>query len=108
MFYNKYKNIRTEYKGRIYASKKEAEHAAELDLMKRAVNPAQRVIKVIPQYRMPLKINKIKIGCYVADLLVTFADGHEEVQDVKGFRTREYKLKKKIVEAIYNKKIIEY
>jgi len=106
--YNKYGNKRTQYNGRWYASKKEAEHAATLDMQRLATDSSQKVVGVIPQYRIPLEIKGIKIGTYVADFLVSFADGHQEIQDVKGMRTTIYKLKKKIFEAQYGEKIIEY
>ena len=38
---------------------------------------------------------------YVADFLIVWADGNVTVEDVKGMKTPEYKMKKKQVEAIY-------
>ncbi|EPP19623.1 hypothetical protein L910_2850 [Vibrio fluvialis PG41] len=35
-------------------------------------------------------------------------DGEEVVEDVKGFRTKEYNLKKKMMKAIYGIDIFEY
>lgn len=34
---------------------------------------------------------------YYADFVVTYADGHREVIDVKGMRTEVYKIKKKLL-----------
>lgn len=106
--FNKYHNKRTDYNGRMYDSKKEANHAAQLDMQRLASDPAQKVLKVVPQYRMNLLVNGKKVGAYVADFLVSFADGHKEIQDVKGVKTPIYKLKKKMVEAQYGEKIIEF
>jgi len=44
---------------------------------------------------------------YLADFLVFYADGHAEVVDVKGFRTPQYKSKKKQVQALYPIEIVE-
>ena len=105
---NKYHNVRTSYNGKMFASKKEATHAGLLDAMQRAKEPSQRVKSVIYQYRIPIVVNGIKIAHYVADFYVSFADGHKEIHETKGFRTREYILKKKLVEAIYGEKILEF
>lgn len=105
---SKYHNVRSEYNGRAFASRKEADHAAVLDALKRATSPNQKVISVEYQYRIPLNVNGTRICFYVADFYVTFADGHKEIQDTKGFQTPVYKLKKKLVEAIYGEKIVEF
>lgn len=105
--FSKYHAIKTEYQGRTYDSKKEAKHAATLDMMRLATNENFKVVDVQAQVRFPLEVNGIKIGVYVADFVVIFADGHEEVQDVKGVLTPLYKWKKKHFEAQHGKKIIE-
>ena len=105
---SKYRNVRTAHNGRTFASKKEAGHAALLEAMHRAKEPAQRVKTVVYQYRIPIVVNGVKIAHYVADFYVMFADGHKEIHETKGFRTREYILKKKLVEAIYGEKILEF
>ena len=104
---SKYRNTRTAYNGRVFASKREATHAATLDMLRRAANVRQRVMSVEYQYRMPIFVNETKVCEYVADFYVTFADGHQEVQDAKGFPTDIYKLKKKLVKAAYGIDIIE-
>lgn len=104
---NKYNNQKTIYNGFKYDSKKEAEHAKLLDLMQRAKDPAQRVISIKRQVPYVININGVKICTYYADFLVQYGNGKREVQDVKGYKTDVYKLKKKLVEAIYKVKIIE-
>lgn len=106
--YRKYRNIRTEYNGRMYDSKKEAKHAATLDMMRLATDPKQKVVGYKPQVRFSLEVKGKKIGAYVADFVVVFADEHSEIQDVKGMRTPLYKWKKKHFEIQYGEKIIEY
>lgn len=59
------------------------------------------------QVKYPIEINGKHICNYYADFKVTYADGRVEVVDVKGFITDVYSLKKKMVEAYYDIKIIE-
>lgn len=105
--YSKYHNTRTEYNGRVFASKHEAHWAGQLDLMRFAKNPKDKVTGVEYQFRMPLMVNGQKIADYFADFRVTFADGRVEIWDAKGMRTDVYKLKKKLVKAIHGCEIVE-
>lgn len=60
------------------------------------------------QVAFPILINGIKICVYYADFVYfDLAEGCEIVRDAKGFRTKEYRLKKKMVEAYYSIKILE-
>lgn len=104
---SKYRNVQTEYNGIKYMSKKEAEYAAQLDWQRKAKNPKERVTHVEVQVPFQITLNNIKICKYLADFRVQYADGHEEIIDVKGVRTDVYRLKKKLVEAQYGIKIIE-
>ena len=104
---SKYNNVKTEYGGRVFHSKKEAEFAQTLDTLKKAKNLRERVILYTCQSKYPVFINGIKICDYIADFVVTHADGWTEVVDVKGYKTAMYRLKKKMVEAYYGIKIIE-
>jgi len=104
---SKYGNIKTEYNGNSFMSKKEANYAQTLDLLKKAKNPADQVVSYEIQVPYLIEINNKKICKYLADFKVLYADGHIEVVDVKGFRTNIYKLKKKMVEATYGIEIKE-
>lgn len=104
---SKYGNKKTVYKGEEYDSRREADHARTLDTTRHAVQDAERVVEVRRQVPFPVIVSKKRICVYVADFVVGYADGREEVVDVKGFRTDIYKLKKKLVEAIYKIKIKE-
>lgn len=104
---SKYRNVQTEYNGIKYMSKKEADYAAQLDWQRKAKNPKEKVIEVEVQVPFQIILNNIKICKYLADFKVKYADGHEEIIDVKGVRTDVYRLKKKLVEAQYGIKIIE-
>ena len=105
---SKYGNTRTSYGGREFSSKREAEHAMVLDALKRAKDPKQRVVEIDYQHRMPLVVNGQKVCTYVCDFRVTFADGHIEIHDAKGYATDVYKLKKKLVQAVYGVTILEF
>lgn len=94
---------KTEYNGITYDSKREAEYARDLDILKQAgmildyerqpVFPLQdRFIKNKKVYR-PIR--------YVADFKVTYPDGRVEIIDVKGFKTTEFKLKEKMFHYRY-------
>lgn len=103
----KYGNSPTMYHGRKYDSKLEANHAKDLDSMRKAVKDSDRVVEIFPQYRVPIELNGKHICDYVADFYVKFGNGHSEFHETKGFKTAIYKLKKKLVEAQYGLKIIE-
>jgi hypothetical protein len=51
------------------------------------------------QIRFPLSVNGIKIGDYICDFLVRYADGRKEMVEVKGYWTPEARLKRKLFEA---------
>ena len=98
---NKYKNIKTEYNGVIYDSRKEATRAQELDLLLKAgiISNLQR------QVSFPIVINGKKVFSYIADFVYT-EKGKQVVEDVKGVKTAIFNLKKKCVEAEYGIEII--
>ena len=95
----KYRNIRTEYAGRTFDSKKEAARAQELDLLKQA----GEVLAWFPQVTFALGagIN------YRADFVVIGKDWTVTVEDVKGIKTKEYRIKKKLFREKYGKDITE-
>lgn len=87
----KYGNVKTWYAGREYASKREAERASQLDLMKRA----GEIAGWIPQYPF-LLAGGIK---YVADFVVLQNDGRWRAEDVKSAATRRiaaYRMKRRL------------
>lgn len=104
---SKYGNIKTEYNGTVFMSKKEAEYAMFLDSARKAQNASQRVVSYEMQVPYQITMNDIKICRYLADFKVFYADGHIEIIDVKGVRTNIYSLKKKLVKAQYGIKIKE-
>jgi hypothetical protein len=112
---SKYKNIKVVDGERVYDSKKESEFAKKLDLQKAAgevlyydVHVAYPIY-ILKENKNTDQLEKIKIANYELDFEVTYKDFSRRYFDVKGFdkrigkfrTTADFKLKKKLVEAIY-------
>ena len=96
---SKYHNVKTEYNGIVFDSKKEASVYAKLY----ALHTAGKIINIILQPEFELQEGYIKDGKkitrvkYKADFLVKYKNGRQEVIDVKGFKQdKVYLLKKKL------------
>ena len=99
---SKYHAIKTEVDGVMFDSKREAERYRELKLMQQA-----GVIEHLElQAKFPVKVNGKHICNYFADFIYT-ERGAPIVEDCKGMRTAAYRLKKKLVEALYEIEIKE-
>lgn len=96
---SKYRAVRCEIDGIKFASKKEGRRYLEL----KALKEAGKIRRILYQTRWDLPAG-VK---YYSDFLINWEDGSETVEDVKGFKTPIYKLKKKQVEALYGIEIIE-
>ena len=103
----KYGNRRTEVDGLVFASAAEARRYGELRLLERAGRIAG--LEVQPRYR--LVVNGVLIGTYVGDFRyeedTDAPDAAEVVEDVKGVRTPVYRLKKRLLWALYGIEIRE-
>ena len=96
---NKYNARKTVMCGHTFDSKREAEVYLELLAQKQAGEIVR--IGFQPSYTLlaGFKDNtgkKQKPITYTADFFVTYADGHSEVIEVKGVKTRDYLLRKKL------------
>ena len=96
---NKYNARKTVMCGHTFDSKREAE--IYLDLLSRKQHGEIIRIGLQPSYTLlaGFKDNTGKNQkpiTYTADFFVTYADGHSEVIEVKGLRTRDYLLRKKM------------
>lgn len=100
---SKYHNKKTEFQGIVYDSKREAIYARELFLKFKA----GEIIKIENQVSFPVIVAGKKICTYIADFRVHYPQGNIEVIDVKGMKTPVYRIKKKLVEALYSIEIIE-
>ena len=121
----KYHSKKTVIDGITFDSRKEAERYSELKLLERcgAISnlELQKVFELIPaQYELYERYgkngNRLKDGkkciekscVYKADFVyIDNETGQQVVEDVKGFRTKEYKIKKKLMLYIHNIKIKE-
>lgn len=110
---NKYGNNKIVVNGEIFDSRKEARRYQELLVLLKAgeISDLQRQVKyvLIPAQREPDTIGPKggrKPGkllehevSYIADFVYKDKDGSQIVEDTKGFRTKEYILKRKM--ALY-------
>jgi len=108
---NKYGAKKTVYNGITFDSKKEAQYCAKLDILKKSTHKENRVFDYELQVRYDIIVNDKKIGFYKLDFMVQYADGKIRYIDIKGCKKgagyQLFRLKKKLVEALYNIKIEE-
>lgn len=104
---SKYRAVPTTVDGIRFASKKEAKRYGELKLMERAGVIID--LELHPKYH--LVISGTIVADYVADFLYQRRDGSGSwravIEDCKGFKTPVYRLKKKLMKAIYGVDILE-
>lgn len=96
---SKYNSKFTRVDGILFHSKKEADRYSELVLMRMGGSVIRFHRQVI--FDLPGGVT------YVCDFLIFYTDSRVVYEDAKGFRTREYIDKKKMVEAIYKVTIVE-
>lgn len=96
---HKYNAKRTVVDGISFPSKAEAARYIELKQLRDAGEIAWFVRQ--PMFDLPGGVK------YYADFLIVWADKTVTVEDVKGFKTAVYKIKKKQVEALYGVAIRE-
>lgn len=100
---NKFHNRKTAFEGDIFDSKKEAQRWAELLLLQRAgmITGLRRQVSfpLIPSqtYRENGKRKTEREVIYIADFVYYGKEGEFVVEDAKGYRTREYILKRKLM-----------
>ena len=119
--YNKYKAHKTNANGVIFDSKKEYDRYIELTLLSRsgAIKGLKRQVKfeLIPAQYEPDIISprgKVKKGklieravSYIADFVYTDENGKTVVEDTKGFRTKDYIIKRKLLLYMHGIRIKE-
>lgn len=107
---NKFRNERTTLDGIRFASKREARRYADLKLLVRAGEITN--LELQPVFNLAVNGRPVLIRSdgypngrqakYVADFAYRKATtGERVIEDAKGFRTPEYRLKKAIVEAMH-------
>ena len=101
---SKYRAKKTEIDGITFDSKREAERYCELKLMQKAglINQLELQPKFVLQEGFKKNGKAIRPITYKADFM--YWDNKLKqtiIEDVKGFETKEFKLKRKIFEANY-------
>lgn len=99
---SKFHNVPTVMDGIKFHSKGEAYRYLELKL----AQEAGAISGLRRQVRYRLNVEDVKICDYFADFVYT-ENGAEVVEDFKGVRTAEYKLKAKLMRALYGITILE-
>ncbi len=101
---HKFKNTPTEVDGILFHSKKEATRYRMLCLLQKAGD----IKDLAWQVHYPLNVNNQKICTYIADFVYFDVKLDKVVtEDTKGYRTPEYKLKRKLMLAVYGIEIRE-
>ena len=99
MSYNKYKNKKTIVDGIKFDSEMESHYYIYLKQLKEMGEVVDFVLQ--PTYLLQEGFNlngkRIRPITYKADFKVIYKDGHEEVIDVKGKLTEEFKIKRKML-----------
>lgn len=100
---HKFRNIPTEVDGLKFPSKKEANRYSELKLLQLG----GKVRDLNLQVSYDLVVSGTKVCVYRADFVYQekcdkTGEWSEIVEDTKGFKTPEYKLKKKLMKAVYD------
>lgn len=117
----KYRSEKVKIDGIVFESKKEAQRYCELKVLQRAGKISnlelQKPFELIPTQREPstmTKTGKEKLGRvieqsvkYVADFVYTDENGQTVVEDTKGFKTKDYIIKRKLMLHVYGIKIKE-
>ena len=100
---SKYKAVKETVDGILFDSKKEARRWSELKLLSRA----GEIYSLARQIPFEIAINGKKVFVYKADFSYRDKNNALIIEDVKGFKTPVYRLKKRCVEAAYNLQIRE-
>lgn len=98
----KYHNKKVECDGIIFDSIKEKNYYCELKILRMAGEvidfERQVTFELQPKFRHSGKTERaIKYIAYIADFVIKYKDGRTVVVDTKGFRTKEYLLKRKML-----------
>ena len=105
----KYKNRKLTIDGEVFDSQREYARYGELALLQRAgqISDLKRQVRyeLIPTQRIGGKVVE-KPCAYIADFVYT-ENGETVVEDTKGFRTKEYIIKRKLMLHVHGIRIKE-
>ena len=99
---SKYGNTRTEFDGHIYDSALEAKWAANFNLLKRS----GQILEWERQYTVELdiydRVGNLALSLFHrVDFRIILNDGCYSLVEIKGFETAEWKLRKKLLNALW-------
>ena len=94
---SKYRAVRTSCGIHEHASKREAKRCGDLCIML----AAHEISNLKQQPVLEVSVKGIHICDYRADFVYNEKNGTRVIEDCKGMRTPVYRLKKKLVEALY-------
>jgi hypothetical protein len=104
---NKFNASKARYGDVVYHSKLEARVAQQLDALRNAKNPAERVVNVSRQVSVPLVVNGTTVATWKIDFRVDYANGTTKFIEAKGFETADYRIKRNLFEALYPDETLE-
>ena len=93
---NKYGNIKQNYQGYIYASKRESQRAYELDMLLKG----KEILKWERQINLPLYFRERKICDYRIDFIRHEKNKDIVLEEIKGMELPAWRLKRNLLEAI--------
>src|SRR5438105_1513924 len=93
----KYRNKKTDNGRGIFDSKFESEYEQQCFLRLKAGEIKDYAVQV----RFPLDVNGAHICFYIADFVIRHNDDTYEIVDTKGFQTQSFRLKWKLLRAIF-------
>ncbi len=96
----KYRNKKTDTGRGLFASKKEAAFERECFLRLKAGEIKDYAVQV----RIPLDVNGVHICFYIADFVIRHNDDTYEIVDTKGVITKDFRIKWKLLKALYSDK----
>ena len=101
---SKYRNVKTEYNGILFHSKREKNRYQELVLLEKV----KQIRDIRLQVRYDLDVNGVRIAFYKADFVYwDLIEKREVVEDCKGYPNEKYPMKKKLMKALHGIEILE-
>lgn len=101
----KYNNTKIRVDGRLFDSKAEAARWQELQLLERA-GEVSEIERQVTYELIPKQPGERSLK-YIADFRYKTKDGQTIVEDVKGYKTEVYKIKRKLMLYVHGIKIRE-
>lgn len=102
--WNKYGAKRCNYNGYVYDSRFEADYAQELDLRVKAGD----ILNWEKQFKVSIDIEGYHICNYYVDFKIEEKDGSFTLMETKGMETDLWRIKRKLLEAVWLPKNTDY